>query len=92
MLNPGCLDPYWGAFGGYGSGSMKSFASRRMTRPRRGLAVLLLALLAPVIAGCPSEFSDQIATAIETAARGIANSALDLFFNQFQSNGTSTGG
>jgi len=56
------------------------------------LAVLLLALLAPAIAGCPSEFTDQIATAFETAARGIANAAVDLLFNEFQSNGSSTGG
>jgi hypothetical protein len=55
------------------------------------LAVLLLALLAPVIAGCPSEFTGQISTAFETAARGITNAAVDLLFNQvFPSSGTST--
>ena len=54
--------------------------------------VLLLALVAPAIAGCPTEFTDEIATAFETAARGIANAAVDLLFDQFQSTGSSTGG
>ncbi len=71
---------------------MRSSTRRSVNPPRRGLAVLLLALLAPAIAGCPSEFTDQIATAFETAARGIANAAVDLLFNEFQSNGSSTGG
>lgn len=71
---------------------MRSFASRRVIRLRRWLAVLLLALPAPLIAGCPPEFADQIATAFETAARGIADSALDLFFEQFQSGGSGSGG
>ena len=71
---------------------MRPSASRNVIRVRRRLAVLLLALLTPAIAGCPSEFTDQIATAFETAARGITNAAVDLVFNQvFPSGGTSTG-
>ena len=71
---------------------MRPSASRSVIRVKRRLAVLLLALLTPVIAGCPSEFASQIATAFETAARGITSAAVDLVFNQvFPSGGTSTG-
>jgi hypothetical protein len=70
---------------------MRWSASASVNRPSRGLAVLLLALLAPAITGCPPEFTGQISTAFETAARGIATAAVDLLLNQvFPSSGTST--
>ena len=84
------LEARWRAFEGERSGFMRSSTSRSVKRPGRGLAVLLLALLTPAITGCPSEFTGQISTAFETAARGIATAAVDLLLNQvFPSSGTS---
>ncbi len=50
--------------------------------------VVLCALLPALMGGCP-EFRNQSVTAIETAARGVVDAAVDLFFDQFRTDTTS---
>lgn len=53
-------------------------------KPKRGIALLGLSLLVPgLLGGCP-EFQNASVTAVETAARGIVDAAVDLFFDQFR--------
>ncbi|RJP37199.1 MAG: hypothetical protein C4547_06095 [Phycisphaerales bacterium] len=50
----------------------------------RHAAVIVLCLLTPaMMGGCP-EFQDASVDAFETAARGLLDAALDLFFDQFR--------
>ena len=47
-------------------------------------AVFSLSLLLPMMmGGCP-DFRNQSVTAFETAARGVLNAGLDLYFDQFR--------
>ncbi len=49
-----------------------------------GLVVFAVCLLLPFLMGVCPEFRNQSVTAIETATRGVANAAFDLFFDQFR--------
>lgn len=53
-------------------------------RPGRSCALWGICLLIPALmGGCP-EFQNASMTAVETAARGVLDAALDMFFDQFR--------
>jgi hypothetical protein len=55
------------------------------TRRRRQLAAVVMCGVLPLLmGGCP-ELQNEVVTAVETAVRGIADAALDLFFEQYRS-------
>ena len=46
----------------------------------------LCLLLPMILGGCP-DFQDEVVNAVDTAVSGLLNAALNLYFDQFRSNG-----
>jgi hypothetical protein len=58
---------------------------KNLSRSRRAVAILLLAAVPLLMGGCP-EFQDEVVAAVESAARGVVDAAVTLYFDQFRSN------
>ena len=59
-------------------------SDRRIRRRHRLTVVVMFGMLPLLMGGCP-DFQNDVVTAVETAVRGIADAALDLFFDQYRS-------